>query len=167
MGIRCMPFSLTLASSRTYKQVFHRLDLFLLSPDQHSLDIYLWDKSIFQYIKAPEQTPLSVSPRKIVNVVPADLNHDGRLDLLIMSQDNPGSWWSDDGIVHMSAHLGLGKGRFKQAVDLPEAWENQPMLLDAQGNMTVDLLGVSNDGQKLRRWRNTGSESEPFQLCVS
>lgn len=131
------------------------MDLFLLSPDQHSLRTYVWDKSSFKYKEAPGSTVVNVAPRKIINVAPADLNRDGRLDLLVMSAENPGSWWSDDHVVHLDAYLGQGGGHFQQPISLPSAGQSQPMLLDAQGNMSVDLLGLSED-KKLARWKNLG-----------
>lgn len=39
---------------------------------------------------------LTRSNMKIINVVPADFNHDGRLDLLVMYEDRQGGWWGGD-----------------------------------------------------------------------
>lgn len=139
------------------------LDLFVLSPDQHALKTYLWDKSSFKYKEAASVVSIDVAPRRIINVAPADLNRDGKLDLLVMSAKDPGSWWSDDHVVHLDAYLGQGGGQFQEPISLPSATQSQPMLFDGQGNMTVDLLGVSQDSSKMTRWKNLGGDSELFQ----
>lgn len=138
----------------------------MLSPDQHTLTTYLWDRSAFRY-KQAAALALDVSPRKIVNVSPADLNHDGRLDLLVMTQNNPGSWWGDDQVIHLEAFVGRGDAHFEAPLKLPNAYQSQPMLIDAQGNMSVDLLGMTEKDKKLGRWKNTfngNNASHPFQL---
>jgi integrin alpha FG-GAP repeat containing protein 1 len=53
------------------------------SSDQTILQLYTWSHSNFQFSKnATIQSPNS---RPIVNVVPGDFTHDGKLDLLLMT----------------------------------------------------------------------------------
>jgi len=51
--------------------------------DQNLLHIYTWSHSDFQYYK--NSTLASPNSNPIVNVVPADFTHDGKLDLLVMT----------------------------------------------------------------------------------
>jgi len=52
-------------------------------------------------------------PHDISNIVPADFNGDGRLDILVMMLDEgPGGWWSSGGSdqTEMRVFLGSDKG---------------------------------------------------------
>lgn len=51
--------------------------------DQSLLHIYTWSHSDFQFYK--NSTIQSPNSNPIVNVVPADFTHDGKLDLLVMT----------------------------------------------------------------------------------
>ena len=83
------------------------LDLITLGANQQTLTVYLWnhgthpeplasDKYLFQpgnytFIKS---TPFQ-HPQKVYNVIPGDFTQDGKLDILVMSQD------------HVSSQLGI------------------------------------------------------------
>lgn len=68
-------------------------------------------KYAFQTI--PGAQPVS-APFVITNIVPGDYDYDGRLDMLLMGQDNPVGWWADEEL-HMMAHRGLGRGQFGES----------------------------------------------------
>jgi integrin alpha FG-GAP repeat containing protein 1 len=66
---------------------------------------------IGKYRYTASQTLASSS--KILNVVPGDFNHDGRLDLLVMSEEKEGSWWNnEESRTKMQVHLGEEGGGF-------------------------------------------------------
>jgi integrin alpha FG-GAP repeat containing protein 1 len=108
------------------------LDLFVLSSDQRTVSVWLWDSgqshssimlSSFlnvsdtaSYTFVPAQSPPIPAPDGVVitNVVPGDYNYDGRLDLLLMGQRNPDSP-SDEELV-MSVWLGQGNGAFSRSL---------------------------------------------------
>lgn len=123
----------------------------------------------------------------ITNVVPGDYNYDGRLDVLLMGQASPGSWTSSE--LKMVVYFGQGEGAFcacflprldrlfekertAEAHAVPSSGLAQPMVLDANGDMRVDLLGVTTDSSaKPRLWQNAWSTApnatgEIFTTCV-
>ena len=54
---------------------------------------------------------IATSKHKILNVIPGDYNHDGRLDLLIMTEDRNGGWWGGEKVkVDMQVFLGAQAG---------------------------------------------------------
>ena len=69
-------------------------------------DAYTFQKAPAEPITAPEDL-------KIVNVVPGDFNYDGRLDVLLMSKTNPGSWW-DDNVLHIHLYTGQGESSYSK-----------------------------------------------------
>lgn len=72
------------------------LDLFMLSADQRTVSTWSWNRIEYQW---KEQIQSRIHTDKdfiVVNVVPGDYNYDGKLDLLLMGQENPGSWWGED-----------------------------------------------------------------------
>jgi len=112
----------------------------------------------------------SISPirseYKITNVVASDFNYDGRLDVLVMSQSSPGSWF-DDRTTHMSLYLGKEGHAFSDPIVLPSATIQQPMILDASGDMRMSLLGFAKDQpDEIALWRNSGNVSSIFELSV-
>jgi integrin alpha FG-GAP repeat containing protein 1 len=108
----------------------------------------------FKYTPAP--SPPITSTFVITNVVPGDFNYDGRLDLLVMGEDNPEGWWS--GELKMELWTGDGKGGFTKAASIPSSTTAQPIPLDVDGDMKVDLLGFPyvKDGKSKvpQTWRN-------------
>lgn len=53
------------------------------------------------------------APWIITNVVPGDYDYDGRLDLLLMGEDNPGGWFTDNELKLMF-YRGRGGGNFSK-----------------------------------------------------
>ena len=125
----------------------------------------------YTFKAAPNAEPVT-APFVVTNVVPGDFDYDGRLDMLLMGQDSPAGWFSDDELK-MVMHRGIGRGNFLPAVSVPSSHLQQPMLLDADGDMQVDMLGYpfSKDSkqQDLKLWRNAWQQSngtELFSVCV-
>ncbi|KAK8864374.1 hypothetical protein IAR55_001622 [Kwoniella newhampshirensis] len=140
-----------------------KLDLFTLSEDGKTVQVQLWDRDKFQYI--PSHT-LSLSS-KILNVVPGDYNHDGKLDLLVMYEDEAdgGGWWGGKvDRLGMEVFLGGGdNGAFQIGPwRLPSSTPSQPLIFDADGSLRPSLLGydpsesASAEGV-LKVWNNNGA----------
>jgi integrin alpha FG-GAP repeat containing protein 1 len=116
--------------------------------------------------KAAANNPIIKSTRKITNIVPGDFNYDGRLDLLVMSQTNPGSWF-DDQTTHLELYTGKGDRSFDGPTELPASVASQPMLVDAQGDMTVNLLGFTqSDAATLKLWKTGDSNASLSETSV-
>nr|XP_031863237.1 uncharacterized protein CI109_001110 [Kwoniella shandongensis]KAA5530309.1 hypothetical protein CI109_001110 [Kwoniella shandongensis] len=157
-----------------------KLDLFTLSEDGKTVQVQLWNRDKFQYI--PSHT-LTLSS-KILNVVPGDYSHDGKLDLLVMYEDeaDDGGWWgSKVDKVAMEVFLGGGEnGNFQTGPwKLPSSTPSQPFVFDADGSLRPSLLGYDPSGSTtaegvLRAWKNNGTGitvtspplQSPEQACV-
>ena len=72
------------------------------------LDDFCLAKYAFEAVQGAKAV---TAPFVITNVVPGDYDYDGRLDMLLMGQDNPGGWWADEEL-HMTVHRGQGRGQF-------------------------------------------------------
>jgi integrin alpha FG-GAP repeat containing protein 1 len=66
-------------------------DVFVLSPNEDEVSILLWSQKENSFEKDPTVRlpfdPLNPTSVRIRNVVPADFNHDGKLDVLLMGAD--------------------------------------------------------------------------------
>lgn len=90
------------------------LDLFFLSSDQRTISVYEWDRLNFQF-KESDNPLAKIRTEKdfvVVNIVPGDYNYDGKLDLLVMGQSNPGGWWGWDDTLEMRVYLQSSNGTF-------------------------------------------------------
>ncbi|KAF8602747.1 hypothetical protein BDV93DRAFT_494396 [Ceratobasidium sp. AG-I] len=133
------------------------LDLLVLTEDQQTVTAYLWDHDSFTYTKSTSLT--LPSQNRIINVVPADLNFDGRLDLLFMSSGSGKT-------VGLDLFLGDGaiKGvNFGLPISLPSSGPAQPLVLDTTGDMRLDLLGV-DPNSSMRLWKNSGDASGSYTI---
>ncbi|WVN88253.1 uncharacterized protein L203_103454 [Cryptococcus depauperatus CBS 7841] len=153
-----------------------KLDLFTLSKSGKTVQVHLWNKDKFQYI--PSHT-LSVSSQ-ILNVVSGDYNHDGILDLLIMSDnsEDEGWWGKKKERLGMQVYLGGGEfGGFQASPwTMPLSKSAQPLVFDADGSLRPSLLGhhptEGSDGAVT--WLNNGTgfslQTPPLkpinQLCT-
>jgi hypothetical protein len=50
-------------------------------------------------------------PHKIHNVIPMDFDGDGRLDLLVMSEAEDGTWWTDTSELQLDVHVQVEGGK--------------------------------------------------------
>ncbi|ORY34008.1 hypothetical protein BCR39DRAFT_518106 [Naematelia encephala] len=133
-------------------------DLFVLSEDSKSVQMYLWNRDSFKFLPSHSITLSST----ILNVIPGDFNHDGRLDLLIMYLDESGGWWgSKSERTGMEIYLGGGpEGGFQEEHwVLPKATTSQPMVFDADGTLRASLLGFEarEEDAVARTWLSNGS----------
>ncbi|GAA5978759.1 hypothetical protein JCM10908_004473 [Rhodotorula pacifica] len=145
------------------------LDLVLLSSDQRSLSVHLWNRKQFRFLEPREGSELRTpSDFVITNVVPGDYDFDGRIDLLVMGGKNPGGWWGEDETTEMRVYLQQPDGSFGEAIEVDAATLAQPIPLDGNGDMRTDLLGYSAaDPKRLQMWRNsysTSNTSSAFSL---
>ncbi|KAG0235124.1 hypothetical protein BGW42_005774 [Actinomortierella wolfii] len=82
-------------------------DIITLGGDQQSFGVYLWDHASWAFRQLKEATvTIEQTPRPfiITNIVPGDFNHDGRLDVLVMGQEDPSG--KPDGELQMRVYLG-------------------------------------------------------------
>ena len=123
--------------------------------------------------------------QKILNVVPGDFRHVGRLDVLVMSQ-NTGSLdvdmtlypapstttFSMDANVVLSTFLNL-LSDISDAIKVPSSTQSQPIVIDVDGDLKIDLFGESSSRGRgtYQLWQNVWNETEPqssiFKMCVA
>ncbi|KAI0810948.1 hypothetical protein BC629DRAFT_1589690 [Irpex lacteus] len=121
------------------------LDLLAVNKDQQTLTIYLWNHDRYTFDKGTSFR----HPQKVYNVVPGDFTQDGKLDILVMSQD----------------HLNLC---------LPRLTLSQPIPLDTNGDLKIDLFGsipsTSSSGP-FKVWSNiwnaSAEQSDIFEMYVN
>ncbi|KAF8590510.1 hypothetical protein K439DRAFT_1381934 [Ramaria rubella] len=131
------------------------MDILMLTQDQRTLTPYLWNHDAFVF----EPSSSFRHPYQVLNVVPGDFNNDGRLDLLVMSEGQ-----KQDEIVLMVYFSDLNGGFLEPPVQVPTSTALQPIVVDSDGDMKIDLLGVtSSDGadisSSLRLWKNVWNET--------
>ncbi|KAI7881702.1 hypothetical protein K492DRAFT_236516 [Lichtheimia hyalospora FSU 10163] len=141
-------------------------DLFVLSDDQHSLSVYTWHHQNFTFIP-PRITPqITVKEFVITGVIPGDFTYDGNLDVLLLGQTNPRDSQSE---IMMRIYPGNGNDTFDDNyITLPSAKSAHPMVVDLNGDMKLDLLGYSADGESgLNMWINNADPSTPANASSS
>ncbi|KAJ3182769.1 hypothetical protein HDU87_008108 [Geranomyces variabilis] len=138
-------------------------DIFVLDSAQITLTAYAWDHGSFRFRALPNTAiafdptnPLAVA---ISNVVPGDFNYDGKLDVLLMGQND------GKGDIGMRIFYGNGVDSLNATsfLELESATGMQPFIVDYTGGMKPELLGcpVGQD-RKLSLWQPTvgGTASE-------
>lgn len=127
-------------------------DLFSIAPNRKSVQVWLWNRDKWQY----DAGPLLEFDKLVYNVVPADFNGDGRLDLLVMTGDED-QWWSkSDKSLQLTVVLGNESG-FGERWELDKSGRHQPFVFDDEHNLLPSLLGYLPDGDRdnnLRSWKN-------------
>ncbi|KIS72216.1 uncharacterized protein UMAG_11447 [Mycosarcoma maydis] len=136
------------------------LDAIIVDSDRQSASVHLWDRANFSFGHVPAASVRVTGGSKITNVVAADINYDGRLDLLVMSQDASASSKQ----LSMQVFLGKadGTGFVSSPLSAPASSLAQPVTIDASGDMQMDLLGIpfnasaspAKDASELKIWRN-------------
>ncbi|TFK59480.1 hypothetical protein BDN72DRAFT_780663 [Pluteus cervinus] len=132
------------------------LDVLCLDSDQQTLSIYLWTHDLFHYTSSASFR----HPTKVVNIVPGDFTHDGRLDLLVMGQ---GASNELDLLVYPA--LPSGGFDFSHPINIPSSSSAQPITADVDGDMKIDLLGMTPASQSdpqvpLQVWKNVWNISQ-------
>ncbi|SOV01428.1 uncharacterized protein UDID_01003 [Ustilago sp. UG-2017a] len=136
------------------------LDAIVVDSDRQTASIHLWDHTRFGFDHNPACSVQVATGQKISNVVAADINYDGRLDLLVMSQSTS----SSSKQLSMDVFLGAldGSGFDSIPLTVPPSILAQPITIDASGDMQMDLLGIPftdnpstpKDASDLKVWRN-------------
>ncbi|CEP13272.1 hypothetical protein [Parasitella parasitica] len=127
-------------------------DLFVLSSDQTSVLVYLWDHVGFTFKGLSKSK--TIQPGFIItNVVPGDYNYDGKLDVLLMGEQNPDRNPTSE--IKMQIYFGNGNDTFDtETIKLPSAYHALPIVLDVNGDMKTDILGYSLETGELGLWMN-------------
>ncbi|KAF7352408.1 T-cell immunomodulatory protein [Mycena venus] len=130
------------------------LDALTLDSDQQTLTVYLWSHDDFVFHSSATFT----HPLKIQNVVPGDFTHSGKLDLLVMAQG------SQSNQLDLSVYTALPGGGFDTSnpLSVPASALPQPIPIDVDGDMKIDLLGMSPSSQGLQVWQNVWNASDPL-----
>ncbi|KAJ1988793.1 hypothetical protein GGI25_005152 [Coemansia spiralis] len=115
--------------------------------DQKTVELWAWQPLLKRF---EHQTDLRFDVA-VSNVIPADFNNDGHLDMLVMGSataQSPISMW---------LYVGNGTG-FTRSETLAQAEGSLPFAFSRDG-ATVDLLGAAN--QTVRVWANNNGVFEP------
>ncbi|KAG9318236.1 hypothetical protein JVU11DRAFT_317 [Chiua virens] len=134
------------------------LDVLALDATQQRLSVYLWDHDAFVFRKRSQLDHTS----PIYNVIPGDFTLDGKLDILVMSGRS-------ESTLDMALYKGRHDGTFESTpITSPSSALAQPIPVDLDGDMKIDLLGMVPSSDALTAWKNTWNttESEPtlFEL---
>ncbi|KAH9483665.1 T-cell immunomodulatory protein [Psilocybe cubensis] len=124
------------------------LDLLVLGSDQQTLSVHHWNHDAFQFVDGGTFR----HPTKVYNVVPGDFTHSGKLDILVMSQSRSNSQ------LDLTLYPSLPGDGFDidNPLKLPPSTLSQPIPIDVDGDMKIDLLGMTTS--------STGSSSDIFQI---
>ncbi|KAE9384582.1 hypothetical protein BT96DRAFT_1026852 [Gymnopus androsaceus JB14] len=135
------------------------LDALMLGYDQRTLSVYLWNHEEYIFQKSSSFT----HPSNVYNVVPGDFTHSGKLDLLVMS----GALSS--GPLDLSVYPSLTAGGFDvtNPFSLTSSSLSQPIPLDLNGDMKIDLLGMTPSSQHsstapFQMWKNVWNASQAY-----
>ncbi|EGG09668.1 uncharacterized protein MELLADRAFT_95111 [Melampsora larici-populina 98AG31] len=143
-------------------------DLFILSQDQRSIHLYLWNRDQYQFLPVQNNPIISHSIDQfiITNIILTDINYDGRLDVLVMGSHNPSG--AANQVLKMEVCYGLDGQNFAAAIPLPSSLLPHPLAIDSQGTMKVDLLGLpSSLPSVFKLWRNQANAQNtttPFDI---
>ncbi|GLB35509.1 putative repeat domain in Vibrio, Colwellia, Bradyrhizobium and Shewanella [Lyophyllum shimeji] len=134
------------------------LDVLWLAADQQTISVHHWNHADFIY----EESISFRHPRRVDNVVPGDFTHSGKLDLLVMSRSQ------NRDQLDMTLYPASFEGGFDfhNPITVPPSTLSQPIPIDADGDLKIDLLGMtpSSKGDSkapLRLWQNVWNASQP------
>ncbi|KAF5364540.1 hypothetical protein D9757_011334 [Collybiopsis confluens] len=139
------------------KEEYPSLDALMLGDDHKTLDVYLWNHEEYTFQKSSSVKHHT----NVYNVVPGDFTHTGKLDLLVMSGE-PFTLRS----LEMHVYPALTQGGFDNVMSLELSTLAQPIPLDLDGDMKIDLLGMTVDSQQhtpnapFQAWKNVWNGSE-------
>ncbi|WFD45219.1 hypothetical protein MPSI1_003897 [Malassezia psittaci] len=147
------------------------LDAVMMNANRTSLAIHPWNHHMFQFEKQPIYQLTVPTGEQIVNVVPADFTYDGRVDLLVMTENLHAT--KTRPVIYMRLWPSIPDG-FGDPIRLPDALHAQPLTLDATGFLRGDLLGhavetpnateLHPDSTPLTIWRNEMPNNNTFVL---
>ncbi|KAF9533608.1 hypothetical protein CPB83DRAFT_783291 [Crepidotus variabilis] len=132
------------------------LDVLVLDKDQLTISAYYWNHDTFSFVPSEPIT----HTKKVVNVVPGDFTHSGKLDLLVMSQSQT------RGQLDLTLYPSLMAKGFdaNNPISITSSSLSQPIMIDIDGDMKIDLLGMtptskSSPDEPLQIWKNVWNES--------
>jgi len=111
-------------------------DVFVISKDWSTVHVYLWNVRNQKFAKGDA----TVKSENIVNIVPADFNGDGDMDLLISTE-------SAKKTVISQVYFGNRKSLTKSD-DLKIEAKDQPTVFDMNGDYLPDLFGTDLNGNR-------------------
>ncbi|KIJ94536.1 hypothetical protein K443DRAFT_683654 [Laccaria amethystina LaAM-08-1] len=130
------------------------LDVLSLASDQQTLSVYHWSHEAFSF----QNSGSFKHPRRVYNVVPGDFTHSGKLDLLVMSQSVTANQ------LELTLYPALVGGGFdvNHSMFLPPSTLAQPIPIDIDGDMKIDLLGIDPSASQgpLKIWQNVWNASQ-------
>ena len=124
---------------------------------------------------------------QVQNVIPGDFTHDGTLDLLVMTSGSsvnaismqlyvgsPGDGFGSCQLFLNFIHVDHFSPFFLKEstpISAPGSGVAQPIPLDANGDLKIDLLGTTSSSPQLTLWKNVFNETNPnsavFETCAS
>ncbi|KAF8968304.1 hypothetical protein BDZ97DRAFT_1655046 [Flammula alnicola] len=132
------------------------LDVLVLGSDQQTLSVYHWKHDSFSFVDSGSFK----HPRRVYNVVPGDFTHSGKLDLLVMSQSQTNNQ------LDLTLYPSLVGDGFDvdNPLTLPPSILSQPIPLDIDGDMKIDLLGMTpasngDPDASFQVWQNVWNSS--------
>ncbi|KXN92003.1 T-cell immunomodulatory protein [Leucoagaricus sp. SymC.cos] len=128
------------------------LDFLTLGSDQQTFTVFYWNHESFVFQEKGQFT----HPTKVLNVVPGDFTHTGKLDLLVMSQGR------NKNEIDMYVYPSIPNDGFDTVhpVKIQSSTAAQPIPLDVDGDLKIDLLGGTSDsGSQLQVWQNVWNSS--------
>eukprot|EP00658_Telonema_sp_P-2_P041066 TRINITY_DN29371_c0_g2_i3.p1 TRINITY_DN29371_c0_g2~~TRINITY_DN29371_c0_g2_i3.p1 ORF type:complete len:535 (+),score=104.38 TRINITY_DN29371_c0_g2_i3:188-1792(+) len=131
-------------------------DLFVVNPNRTEVGVYVWSRDDWKFslLGSPVVEPCA----GITHVIPADFNHDGRLDVVIGGVDQDGKSYNH---VHLNEESTLGDSYKAIGFNLKNG--TTPTFLDVDDDMQLDMIGVTPTLPRavwLNHMRLNGSFSE-------
>ncbi|KAH8114092.1 hypothetical protein DFH11DRAFT_1595734 [Phellopilus nigrolimitatus] len=126
------------------------LDVVTLDASGRMVTVHLWDHDDFLFREGASFSHSS----QIFNAIPGDFTHDGTLDLLVMARG------SSPSEIVMELYVGApGNGFESTPISVPSSNAAQPIPLDANGDLKIDLLGITPGSNSLSLWENVFNQS--------
>ncbi|KAL4399692.1 hypothetical protein ACI68E_004075 [Malassezia pachydermatis] len=133
------------------------VDALLVDADRQTVRVHEWMHTKFQFNSTPAAQVRVPDNMRIVNVVPADLNYDGRTDWLVMTES------TQAGEAPLSLFLWPSQtdGQLGLPITLPASDAPHPLLVDASGTLQGELLGhATAKPGTLTLWRRDEATSQ-------
>jgi integrin alpha FG-GAP repeat containing protein 1 len=139
------------------------VDVLVVTEEKKRIVAHIWDHEEFEFVDEDDYD--IVVETEIVSTITSDFNYDGRMDILVLRRAAAGqgealimdlfvinekSGGSAPGILPRTGSEITYAGEVGRSI-------GTPLLLDYDGDMRVDLLGVSNSTGLLTLWRNDGA----------
>ncbi|KAH8102947.1 integrin alpha N-terminal domain-containing protein [Cristinia sonorae] len=129
------------------------MDALALEADQQTFVVYLWDHEAYTFTKSGS----FYHPSKVVNVVPGDFTQDGKLDLLVVTEE------SSSRELGLQLYVGLPDGGFDpNFLTTSASAHSQPIPMDMNGDLKIDLFGATpSSSSTFKVWQNVWNVSQP------